>query len=153
MRSYACVRAKFCHMLRPRRGLSTRGTASLEFALVGTLLMTLLFGSVELGRFMISLHALRTTTADAARAVALQGAANLNAARAPCAGLNGPLSAYHGRAVVLGSAVTTVTMSGCVTLGSVTTVTVTVSLPFAIIIPVFSGMGPSLQEVAQAAFH
>ena len=102
---------------------------------------------------MISLHALRTTAADAARAVALQGAANLNAARAPCAGLNGPLSAYHGRAVVLGSAVTTVTMSGCVTLGSVTTVTVTVSLPFAIIIPVFSGMGPSLQEVAQAAFH
>ncbi len=141
MRSCACAR------------LGTRGATSLEFALVGILLMTLVFAGVELGRFMMSLHALRTTVADAARAVALQGAGNLNAARDPCVGLSGPLTGFSGRAVILGNAAVTVTMDGCSTLGAVTTVTLTATLSFTFVIPVFGGVGPSLQEVAQTAFH
>jgi hypothetical protein len=50
-------------LLRDRRGAS-----ALEFALVGGTLMVMILAATDLGRYYLTMHALRTAAADAARA-------------------------------------------------------------------------------------
>jgi Flp pilus assembly protein TadG len=45
-----------------------RGSAAVEFALVGTLFLTVLFAVIDLGRYMASRTALRAATAEVIRA-------------------------------------------------------------------------------------
>lgn len=130
-----------------------RGAAASEFALVGTLLLSLLLGTMELGRYLFTLEALRSAAAEAARAVTIRGSANMNAGRAPCTGLSGALTGAGISASFLNPGSLTMTMSGCVTTGAVTTVQVAVSHPFAFAVKVPGLSMPALEENALAVFN
>ena len=138
-----------------RRGLllGNRGAASLEFAVVGSLLMSLLLGSMELGRYMFMLQALRTITADAARTVTLRGSANMNGALDPCTGLAGALAGVPVRAPFLNPGAVSITMSDCTTNGPDTTVKLTVTHPYGFAVPFFGAQPTLLTESSQALFN
>jgi Flp pilus assembly protein TadG len=129
------------------------GVASLEFALVGSLLMSLLFGTIEIGRYLFTLESLRTAAAEAARAVTLRGSANMNSGNDACTGLSGDLTGVQTRTPFLDPSTLSLKMSSCATNGGVTTVTVTVKYPFSFVVPVFGSRVSSLTETAQAVFN
>lgn len=56
------------HPARRRVWRDERGATALEFAFIGLILITMLLGVVELGRYYITAQSLRSVTADAARA-------------------------------------------------------------------------------------
>jgi Flp pilus assembly protein TadG len=130
-----------------------RGAAASEFALVGTLLLTLLLGTMELSRYLFTLEALRSAAAEAARAVTIRGSANMNAGRTPCAGLSGALTGVRTEASFLNPGSLTMTMSGCATTGAVTTVQVAVAHPFAFAVRIPGLAVPALEETALAVFN
>lgn len=77
------------HRLRPfparrRRGQSTRGTSLVEFALVGPVLLMLVFGSVDFGRAYFHMNQLNNAAREGVRLAILQDHV--------CNTLNGPLS-------------------------------------------------------------
>ncbi|MFC7478327.1 TadE/TadG family type IV pilus assembly protein [Dankookia sp. GCM10030260] len=129
------------------------GTTSLEFALVGSLLMSLLLGSIEIGRYMLTLESVRTATAEAVRLVILRGSQNMNAGIEPCANLSGNLAGAGAQAPFLRSASLIVTMNGCATQAGITTVAITVDYPFIFGIPLFGVASRPLTEAAQAVFN
>lgn len=55
-----------------------RGLAALEFAVVGGIFLVALLGAVDMGRYYMYLHAVRHTTAEAARAAMLSPTCTLN---------------------------------------------------------------------------
>ena len=139
---------------RRRRRAAKRGATSLEFALAGTALMALLFGTIEIGRYLFTLEALRTTAAEAARVVTLRGSANMNAGRPPCEGLDqGELTGVPIRAPFLNPGTLSIRMSSCSTDSGITTVEVTVSHPFSFAVSYFGAGISSLTETARAVFN
>jgi hypothetical protein len=115
--------------------------------------MTLLLGIIEIGRYLFTLEALRTATAEAARRVTILGSANMNADREPCTGLDGDLTGVPMRAPFLNSGTLSLRMSGCATSGGITTVTVTVSHPYNFAVSFFGTGNSPLTETAQAIFN
>ncbi|WP_245615417.1 hypothetical protein [Muricoccus aerilatus] len=77
----------------------------------------------------------------------------MNALRAPCTGLSGSLTGLDFGAPFLSPSALTVTMSGCVTQGAVTLVTVTVSQPFVFKVSFFSPVEVTLTESVQGVFN
>jgi Flp pilus assembly protein TadG len=76
-----------------------RGSAGLEFAIVGGLFFVMLLAAIDLGRYYLTLHSLRTFAAEASRhgAVAMSGAGTQT--------LDGAqLVSAMGRAGILGAA-------------------------------------------------
>ena len=136
----------------PPRLRDRRGIASLEFALVGGLLLSLLLGGIDLARYMFTLECLRATAADAVRLATLQGSRNLNTGSAACTSLSGALAGSSARVPFLRANLVTATLSGCATQARITTVTVTVQYPFSFVVPVF-GTAPAMTETAQALFN
>ncbi len=130
-----------------------RGATSLEFAAIALLLLSLLLGSIEGGRYMFTLEALRTATAEAVRVVTLRGSANMIARVAPCTGLSGELTGVDVRAPFLNTGALSLTMSGCTTNAGVTTVSVTASHPFTFTVSLFGSRTPVMQETARAVFN
>jgi len=130
-----------------------RGATALEFALVGGLALTLLLGGIEAARFMFTQQALRSLAGEAARVASLRGAANMNALRAPCTGLSGPLTGMDLGAPFLTPSTLTITMSGCTTQGAVTLVTVTISQPFDFKVSLLSPTSLTLTESVQGVFN
>ncbi|MFC0387106.1 TadE/TadG family type IV pilus assembly protein [Muricoccus vinaceus] len=130
-----------------------RGATALEFALVGGLALTLLLGSMEAARFEFTQQALRSLSGEAVRVASLKGSANMNASRAPCAGLSGSLTGLDFGAPFLSASTLTVTMSGCRTEGAVTLVTVTVSQPFGFKFSLLPLGTVILSESAQGVFN
>jgi Flp pilus assembly protein TadG len=125
-----------------------------EFALVGTVLMALLFGTIEIGRYLFTLEALRTAAAEAARVVTIRGSANMNARKSPCDGLdNGDLTGVPIRAPFLNAGTLSVKITGCTTNAGVTTVNMTVSHPFSFVMSYFGAGISSVSETAQAVFN
>ncbi len=140
--------------LRPRSWLrDRRGTTSLEFALVGGLLLSLLLGGVDLARYMFTLECLRAAAADAVRLATLQGSRNLNAGAGACANLAGSLAGASARVPFLQANLLTATLSGCATQAGVTTVTVTVRYPFSFAVGYFGARSRPITETAQALFN
>lgn len=138
---------------RPGR-IGRRGTTSLEFALTGALILTLLLGAVEASRYMITLSSLRMASAEAARAVTLLGSANMNAGHPPCTGLGGTLQGAAGRVRFLDAASLSATLSGCQTdTSGVTTVTVTLTYPFRFALDGFGPRDQSLSDTSGASFN
>ncbi len=133
--------------LRDRRGI-----ASLEFALVGGVLLSLLLGGIDLARYMFTQQCLRATAAEAVRLATLQGSRNLNAGSAACTSLSGSLAGASARVPFLRANLVTATLSGCATQAGVTTVTVTVRYPYSVAVP-FLGTAPAITETAQALFN
>lgn len=138
---------------RHRPGLGKRGTTSLEFALVGSLLMSLLLGSIEVSRYMFTLESMRVVVSEAVRLVTLQGSRNMNAGSAPCTNLSGPLDGAGAQTAFLNVALLTVAMSGCSTQAGITTVAVTVNYEFTFTVPLFGGTSRPLSETSQAVFN
>lgn len=66
----------WCNRLRQRLPCCTRGSAGAEMALVTPLLLVLLFGSVELGRYFHSEHLVVKAVRDGARYAARQDFSN-----------------------------------------------------------------------------
>src|SRR3954451_10903255 len=102
------------------RQLGIRGVTSVEFGLVGSLLMLLVLGSLELGRYLFTLELVRTATAEAVRLATLRGSQNLIAGSGPCTNLNGNLLGASVGTPYLRADLLTVTMSGCATVSGVT---------------------------------
>jgi hypothetical protein len=125
----------------------------LEFAAVALVLISLLLGAVEIGRYMFTLEALRTAVAEAARAVTVRGSANLIAGIAPCSGLSGELVGVDLRAPFLNPGALSLTASGCTTSAGITSVTIVLSHPFAFSVPFFGTAPPTMTESAQAVFN
>lgn len=134
--------------------LGRRGATSLEFAMVATVLLTLLLGAAEAGRYMMTLQSLRSATDEAVRLAMLRGGANLNAGSAPCTGMSGALSGAASRVAFLSSASLTATMSACATASNgISSVTVTVSYPFTFQFSYFGARSRTLSESTQAIFY
>ncbi|MBP0493881.1 TadE/TadG family type IV pilus assembly protein [Pararoseomonas indoligenes] len=129
---------------------SRRGATALEFAFTGVLLLALLVGILQVGRYLTTLAAVRTVAADAVRLTILRGSANLNAGAAACSNLSGNLTGANARASVLQGSALSVVLSGCATSSGVTTVTVTVTYPFTYSIPLVPGGTLQLRETATA---
>jgi Flp pilus assembly protein TadG len=132
---------------------SKQGVATLEFALVGVVLMSFLIGIMEVGRYMLTLEAVRTVTADAVRLAMLRGSASLNAGAGACSNLSGSLTGANARTPLLRSADLSVILSGCATNAGMTTVRVTVTYPFTYAIPLVSSRSKQVQEIAQAVIN
>lgn len=133
--------------------LGTRGVTSLEFALVGSLLMLLVLGSLELSRYLFTLELVRTVSAEAVRMATLRGSQNLIAGSAPCTNLSGNLSGAGARTPYLQASRLTVTMSGCTTASGITTLSISVQYPFVFAVPLFGATNRTLTETAQAVFN
>lgn len=140
MLSFACAKAR----------LGRRGTASLEFALVGPLLILLLTGGIEAGRYMVTLESLRMATAEAVRTVTLRGGRNIGEGLDGCNGLAGAQAGAAAGLPFLDPTKLAVTLSGCTTDGAVTRVTLALSYPHAASLPLFT---TTLTETAQAVFN
>jgi Flp pilus assembly protein TadG len=125
---------------------SRHGAAALEFALVGALLFCFLIGILEVGRYMITLEAVRTVTAEAVRVATLRGSANLNDGGVPCQSLSGSLAGAVDTGPILAPGSLTIGLSGCTTQGGMTSVTVTVTYPFTSAIPLIATSTRSLQD-------
>ncbi|MBP0465666.1 pilus assembly protein [Roseomonas sp. PWR1] len=124
-----------CASARARR--FRRGSAGLEFAIVGGLFFVMLLAAVDLGRYYLTLHSIRTFAAEASRhgTVVMTGAGTQTLSGAD-------LVAAVGRAGILGGApgvTLTRTQTGA---GSGTSIRVQVSVdhPFTWVINVF-GVG------------
>jgi Flp pilus assembly protein TadG len=127
--------------------------AAVEFAAVGGVLMLLVIGIAETGRYLLTLEAVRTAAADAVRLATLRGSANINAGASPCAGLAGSLAGAGTRAPLLRAADLAVTLSGCATMGTVTSVTVTVTYPYSVTVRLPSAGVTELRETAVAVIY
>ena len=138
---------------RRRRARADRGTTSLEFGLIGALLMAMLLGCVEVGRYMFTMESLRTATAEAVRSATIRGGANLYAGSPPCSGLAGPLAFVASWAPFLDPARLTIVMSGCITEGAVTTLAISAEYQFDFAIPLLGSVNARMTETAQAMFN
>lgn len=67
-----------------RLGRDRRGATALEFAVIGTIFITLLLGVVELGRYYFTVQSLRTVAAEAARAYLIRSNLDLIANPTRC---------------------------------------------------------------------
>jgi len=139
------VRAGAARALRDRRGAT-----ALEFALVGGAFVALMIGVLEVGRYMIVREAVRVAAMDAVRVAILRGSANLNAGAAACRDLSGSLAGAVSGGPMLRADQLLVGMSGCATAGGLTSVTVTVSYPFAHAIPLRPAGTITLREEGTA---
>ena len=134
--------------------LGRRGATSLEFALVGSLLLTLILGASEAGRYMITLQSLRSAADEAVRLVVLRGGANINAGISPCAGLSGGLNGVAERVGFLEAASIVASLTACSTSSNgITTVSILIRYPFAIKINYFGRTNQILEEAALALFN
>jgi Flp pilus assembly protein TadG len=139
--------------LRHRVIAERRGASSLEFALICGPLMALVLGTIELSRYLITLTSVRTVAAEAARTATLRGSQNMNAGSSPCTNLGGTLAVAGARTPFLNPASLTVTMGGCATNAGVTTVTITVTYPFAFTLPYFGNSNRPITETVQGIFN
>lgn len=136
-----------------RRALNRRGTTTVEFALVGGLLVSLLLGTIEISRYLITREAVRTAMAEAVRMTTLRGSRNLDASSPACTSLAGSLTGMAASVPFLTAASLTANMSGCVTQAGVTTVSITVHYPFAFGVALFGVPNRPITETAQAIFN
>lgn len=153
MCSFASIDGRAAASARQRPWLDRGGIASLEFALGGALLMSLVLGAIEIGRYVFTVEALRTAAAEAARLVTIRGSANMIAGNAPCTGLSGSLTGAGLNASYLATNNLSITMSSCATSGSVTTVTVTATYPFSFAVSALGHGRTSISESIQAVFN
>lgn len=145
---------RVCNSVLGRLSGARRGITSVEFALIATVLLPLLLGAAEAGRYMVTQEALRSAAAEAARLVMLRGGANISGGNAPCTGMSGSLSGAATRVPFLQAASLSATMSGCATATSgISSVSVTVSYPFTLQFNYFGATNRPISEVVTAFFY
>lgn len=125
-----------CVISSRRRRLGRRGTAALEFALVGSAFCLLMIAIMDLGRFYATLHSLRTVTGKAARAALVDPL--LSGCSAPALLVASGVPFLQPSLLTL--CVTQANASG------VTRITVTASYPFSFILPNWVASGGTLTD-------
>lgn len=129
------------------------GATTLEFGLIGVVLIALLFGCMEFSRYLITVSSVRTATAEAVRLAMLRGGQNLTTNKSACTNMTGALDGATDRAPLLNATSLSVTMSGCTTTDGITTVSIAVSYPFVFNLPLFSVTNKTISGSAQAIFN
>jgi Flp pilus assembly protein TadG len=122
------------------------GLASLEFAVITLPFFLLLLCGMDMGRYLIVEHSVRTAAADAIRAIAV----NSSLTNDQCKQQVAPSVPF----LDSGSLHMTCTSNKNTTTG-VTTATVTASYPFSFLLPVFAAGDPaggSLTETTQQSY-
>jgi Flp pilus assembly protein TadG len=119
---------------------------SLEFALVFPMFMLLFLGTIELGRYWLTVHSLRTLAAEASRAALID--TTLGASAQDC---TTPKTRVGG----LAPFVNTSSLTLCVTQttkGGVITISVTASYPFGFVLPILNPSSGTLSETTLTAY-
>jgi Flp pilus assembly protein TadG len=127
--------------------------AAAEFALVGGLLMLIVLGTVEVGRYLLFSEAVRTVAADAVRMATVRGSANLNAGVPACQGVSGTLAGAGSRVPLLRAQDLAVTLRDCATSGAVTTVMVEVRYDLGRSSRFLPGVPAQITETSRAVFY
>ena len=132
-----------CRATLSRLAGDRRGVSILEFALVGPLLLTMVVGTVEMGRMFYVRQGLEYATEEAARYYML----NPNVAdSAVTTHLQGKMPGGMGPSVVVAYADTT----SCNSNGTVTCTTITATYSFAFIVGYIGNGTKTLRATAQA---
>ena len=133
--------------------LGDRGISSLEFSIVASVFIILLLGSMDLGRYFLTLHSLHTLTSYAARA------ALIDSTQHNCANVCGSpvgTSELDSIASVIGPVLDTsrITLNvSQATASGVTTITVSASYQFVPFAPVISSWaGTTLSDSTQLSY-
>lgn len=144
-----------------RRRLGTAGATSLEFGVVAFIFMSLLFGVLDLGRYYVIEHSVRTATSEAARAALATAPPGLSTNRmvgctTAWAAVKSIVPLLDDSAMTLCIAWTTTSPTGTVTNGvgvpGVTTVTATGQYSFTAISPLWSGLTGTITETAKLSY-
>lgn len=131
---------------------SRRGTAAVEFALVGAIFFITMLAAIEVGRYFMTLQGLRNYASDAMR----WGIVNMTPGQTLC---RQDLLAAMGRGGTVGGLVSTtpgvcVTRSDAVTPGSTTvTISVTTSVSYRFLINVFGIGTQTIRDDATLTFQ
>jgi len=131
--------------------LGRDGTSSIEFAIVAVVFFNIIFATMDLGRYFITQHSLRTLTSELIRATMVQcvgntAACQLNGANVTAAEAKAPFLAAANFA-----ATPTATRSAADTNG-VMTITASASYAFQFVFPVFSGLNGNITDAIQLSY-
>lgn len=131
----------------PRRlARDRRGAAALEFALVALAFFYLLIGTLELGRYFVTQHSVRTVVAEAARS------AWVNAPAGGCGALTtAQRTAAESFSPFLSVAQLTLTLATGNAAG-VSTTTTTATYPFTSYMPLLTGLTGTITETTQLSY-
>jgi Flp pilus assembly protein TadG len=122
-----------------RRGpIGEAGSTSLEFALVAVPFLFLLIAGMDLGRYFITQHSLRTLGAEAMRATLIQCFGQTTACTLPTANRQSAIATVP--YLMAGSTVLTASQTAPAVGTGFRTVTVTAQYPFAFILPAWTGL-------------
>jgi Flp pilus assembly protein TadG len=119
---------------------------SLEFALVFPMFMLLFLGTIELGRYWLTVHSLRTLAAEASRAALID--TTLGASTQDCAKAK---ALVGGRAPFINTSALTLCVTQTTTAG-VITINVTASYPFSFVLPILKRDSGTLSETTHTAY-
>lgn len=134
-----------CASSRRRPGLDCAGAASLEFALVGLAFLLILFGTLDLGRYFMTMHSLRTLTSALARATLVYcgrtGAVYTSSCNLPAAGVDSAESQVPFLKSIDFTSTPSATRSQAV--AGVATITASATYNFTFVLPIFARLsGP-----------
>jgi TadE-like protein len=132
------------------RQLGRQGTTSLEFALVAIPFLFILIAGMDLGRYFITQHSLRTLTAEAARSAMVNcfgstGACNLTPVQKTAVETASPF-------LVPGNFLTFTVSQSAPSGDGVRTITVTAIYPFSFILPVWAGLNGPITVTASVLY-
>ena len=126
------------------------GTASMEFALVGTAFLLLLLGCMDLGRYFIVQHSVRTVAAEAARAaIVLAGSTacpQLSLSSATIKGKVAPSVPFLDPASLILTVVPTCNVDGT------TTITASSQYAFIFVVPVWNFLNGNIIEITKMTY-
>jgi Flp pilus assembly protein TadG len=123
-----------------QRELGCRGATALEFALVAAPFIFLMLAGMDLGRYFITEHSLRTLTSEAVRATLIACYASTTPCSLPAATQSTIWSKVPFLDATATGASLSVTWSPPDASASVRTITVTASYPFAFVLPMWTSL-------------
>jgi Flp pilus assembly protein TadG len=132
--------------------LGRSGTASLEFALVAIPFVFILIAGMDLGRYFITQHSLRTLTSEAVRATLLV----CNASNIACPLPSGSKTAVWAKVPFLSSTSQNASLAANQTAPDSTTgvrtITATVNYQITFILPAWTGLNGTITETTSLSY-
>lgn len=139
-----------CASSNPLRHLGRSGVTSLEFAIVAATFMMLVIGCMDLGRYYILEHSLRTFTSEAARSALANS--NLSATGGTMS-TQTSLASMTAIVPFLDPSLLTLTISqNSASISSKTVVNVTASYQFTAISPIWSALNGTITDTTQITY-
>ncbi len=126
-----------------RAWLGRRGATSLEFAIISVAFLTLLVGSMDLGRYYLVEHSLRSVVSEAVRAAL---------ADSTLSGCSAPWAKVGAITPLLDSNLITLCVTQNANTYGVITVTVNVSYTFSAISPMLASLNGTITEATAVSY-